>query len=81
MIDCLAGSFRPELAGAYNLYDDAKTLRSYRTSARSFISAFAEAEVVLHRNEFFPQPDDEAYRIFRRARVARERRPPLDAHL
>ena len=31
---------------------------------RSFIPAFAEAEVVLHRKEFPPQPDDEAYRIF-----------------
>ena len=39
-------------------------LRSYRTSVRSFIPAFAEAEVVLHRNAFPPQPDDEAYRIF-----------------
>jgi len=39
-------------------------LRSYRTSVRSFIPAFAEAEVVLHRKEFPPQPDDEAYRIF-----------------
>jgi hypothetical protein len=40
------------------------SLRSYRTSVRTFIPAFAEAEVVLHRNEFPPQPDDEAYRIF-----------------
>jgi hypothetical protein len=39
-------------------------LRSYRTSVRSFIPAFAEAEVVLHRNAFPPHPDDEAYRIF-----------------
>ena len=39
-------------------------LRSYRTSVRGFIPAFAEAEVVLHRKEFPPQPDDEAYRIF-----------------
>ena len=39
-------------------------LRSYRTAVRSFIPAFAEAEVVLHRNAFPPQPDDEAYRIF-----------------
>ncbi len=39
-------------------------LRSYSTSARSFIPAFAEAEVVLHRHQFLPPPDDEAYRIF-----------------
>ena len=39
-------------------------LRSYRTSVRSFIPAFAEAEVVLHRKAFPPHPDDEAYRIF-----------------
>jgi len=40
------------------------SLRSYRTSVRTFIPAFAEAEVVLHRNQFPPQPDDEAYQIF-----------------
>ena len=45
-------------------------LRSYRTSVRSFIPAFAEAEVVLHRHQFPPHPDDEAYRIFAE-RVAR----------
>ena len=39
-------------------------LRSYRTSVRSFIPAFAEAEVVLHRHQFPPDPDDEAHRIF-----------------
>ncbi len=39
-------------------------LRSYRTSVRSFIPRFAEAEVVLHRHQFPPQPADEAYRIF-----------------
>jgi hypothetical protein len=39
-------------------------IRSYRTSVRSFIPAFAEAEVVLHRHQFPPPPDDEAYRIF-----------------
>ncbi|HKF06861.1 MAG TPA: zinc dependent phospholipase C family protein [Candidatus Sulfotelmatobacter sp.] len=41
-----------------------QALRSYRTSVRSFIPAFAEAEVVLHGNAFPPHPDDEAYRIF-----------------
>jgi hypothetical protein len=45
-------------------------LRSYRTSARSFIPAFAEAEVVLHRHQFAPHPDDEAYHTFKE-RVAR----------
>ncbi len=39
-------------------------LRSYRISVRSFIPVFAEAEVVLHRHQFLPPPDDEAYRIF-----------------
>lgn len=39
-------------------------LRSYRTSVRTFIPAFAQAEVVLHRHQFPPNPDDEAYRIF-----------------
>ncbi len=39
-------------------------LRSYTTSARRFIPAFAEAEVVLHRHHFLPPPDDDAYRIF-----------------
>lgn len=39
-------------------------LRSYRTSVRTFISAFAEAELVLHRHQFPPQPNDENYRLF-----------------
>ena len=39
-------------------------LRSYRTSVRSFIPAFAEAEIVLHRHQFPPHPDDQAYHIF-----------------
>ena len=39
-------------------------LRSYRTSVRSFIPAFAEAEVVLHRHQFPPHPDDEAFHLF-----------------
>ena len=45
-------------------------LRRYRTSVRSFIPAFAEAEVVLHRHKFPPRPNDEEYRIFAE-RVAR----------
>src|SRR4051812_29654804 len=65
-------------------------LRSYRTSVRSFIPAFAQAEVVLHRHHFPPQPDDEAYRIFseRVARTNYDRRwkhayrgPGVKAHL
>ncbi len=39
-------------------------LRSYRTSVRSFIPAFAEGEVVLHRRHFPPQPDDAEYYKF-----------------
>jgi len=46
------------------------SFRSYRTSVRSFISAFAEAEVVLHGHQFPPHPDDESYRIFKE-RVSR----------
>jgi hypothetical protein len=65
-------------------------LRSYRTSVRSFIPAFAEAEVVLHRHEFPPYPDDETYHIFaeRVARTNYERNwrhtyhgPGIRAHL
>ena len=65
-------------------------LRSYETSVRSFIPAFAEAEVVLHGKEFPPHPDDEAYRIFaervsqtnydRRWKHA-HKRPGFKAHL
>jgi hypothetical protein len=39
-------------------------LKSYRTSVRSFIPAFAEAEVVLHKKQFLPPPDTKAYHIF-----------------
>lgn len=39
-------------------------LKSYRTSVRSFIPAFAEAEVVLHGHRFPARPDDETYQIF-----------------
>jgi hypothetical protein len=65
-------------------------LRSYQTSVRKFIPAFAEAEVVLHGHQFLPPPDDEAYRIFaeRVARTNYERRwkhtyrgPGFKAHL
>ena len=65
-------------------------LRSYRTAVRSFIPAFAEAEVVLHHKQFPPHPDDEAYRTFaeRVARTNYERRwkhtykrPGVKAHL
>jgi hypothetical protein len=65
-------------------------LRSYRISARSFIPAFAGAEVVLHRHQFPAPPDDEAYRRFA-ARVAQtnydrkwkgaRRGPGLRSHL
>lgn len=43
---------------------DRPALRSYRTAVRSFIPAFAEAEVVLHRHQFPPHPDSDAFRIF-----------------
>jgi hypothetical protein len=39
-------------------------LKSYRTSVRTFIPAFAEAEVVLHKKQFLPPPDTKAYHIF-----------------
>ncbi len=39
-------------------------LRSYRLSVRTFISAFAEAELVLHRHQFPLQPTDDNYAIF-----------------
>ena len=65
-------------------------LKSYRTSVRTFIPAFAEAEVVLHKKQFPPHPDTEAYRIFaeRIARTNYQRRwkhtykgPGFKAHL
>ncbi|MGE5052994.1 MAG: zinc dependent phospholipase C family protein [Acidobacteriota bacterium] len=65
-------------------------LKSYRTSVRSFIPAFAEAEVVLHKKKFLPPPDTKAYRIFaeRVAHTNYERRwrhtykgPGFKAHL
>jgi hypothetical protein len=43
---------------------DQPALRSYRSAVRSFIPAFAEAEVVLHRHQFPPHQDDEAYQRF-----------------
>jgi hypothetical protein len=65
-------------------------LRSYRTSVRSFIPAFAEAEVVLHRHQFPPHNDSETDRIFRE-RLAKtfyerkwkhtEKGPGVKAHL
>ena len=69
---------------------DRPALRSYRTSVRSFIPTFAEAEVVLHRHQFPPHGDDEAYRVFsqRVSRTNYDRRwkhtykgPGFKAHL
>ena len=51
-------------------------LKSYRTSVRSFIPSFAEAEVVLHGNQFPPNPDNETYQIF----VDRVKRTNYDRH-
>jgi len=65
-------------------------LRSYRTSVRSFIPAFAEAEVVLHHRQFPPHIASETDRIFRErlAQTAYERKwkhsqkgPGIKAHL
>jgi Zinc dependent phospholipase C len=65
-------------------------LRSYRTSVRSLIPAFADAEVVLHRHQFPPHANGEADRIFaeRVARTAYDRHwkhaqrgPGFKAHL
>ncbi len=65
-------------------------VRSYRTSVRSFIPRFAEAEVVLHGHKFPPNPDSDAYRIFseRVSRTGYDRhwqhtakRPGFQAHL
>ena len=65
-------------------------LRSYRTSVRSFIPAFAEAEVVLHRHQFPAHADEGPYRILadRIARTNYERHwrhankgPGFKAHL
>lgn len=72
------------------LGSDRPALHSYRTAVRSFIPAFAEAEVVLHRHQFPPHDDDEAYRVFseRVSRTNYERRwkhtykgPGIKAHL
>ena len=72
------------------LGQDRPALRSYRTSVRSFIPAFAEAEVVLHRHQFPPHGNDEAYRVFsqRVSRTNYDRRwkhtykgPGFKAHL
>src|SRR5215472_16074259 len=49
----------PELVG-----ETRPALRSYRSSVRNFIPAFAGAEVVLHRSQFPPENPDDAYRIF-----------------
>ena len=66
------------------------SLRSYRTSVRSFIPAFAEAEVVLHQHHFLPRPDDDQHRLLaeRISRTSYDRRwkhtykgPGVKAHL
>jgi len=65
-------------------------LRSYRTSVRTFIPSFAEAEVVLHGNDFPTPTNDEIYQRFieRVQRTNYERRwnhpysgPGFKAHL
>lgn len=39
-------------------------LRSYRRAVRSFIPAFSDAESILHRKQFLPDLDTDAYRLF-----------------
>lgn len=51
-------------------------LKSYRSSVRSFIPAFAEAEIVLHGHQFPPNPDNETYHIF----LERVKRTNYDRH-
>lgn len=46
------------------MHEPRASLKSYRTSVRTFIPAFAEAEIVLHGHQFPPPPDNETYRIF-----------------
>ncbi len=41
-------------------------LRSYRWAVRSFIPAFAEAEVVLHRRQFPPDTQDSDFALYAR---------------
>jgi hypothetical protein len=49
----------PELVGKTR-----PAVRSYRTSARTFIPAFAGAEVILHRSQFPADNADESYQLF-----------------
>ena len=49
----------PELVGKTR-----PALRSYRSSARTFIPAFAGAEVVLHRHQFPPDTASDSYQLF-----------------
>lgn len=46
-------------------------IRSYRYAVRSFLPAFAHAEVVLHRNSFLPDPDsDDVHTLNQRIQAA-----------
>jgi hypothetical protein len=65
-------------------------VKTYRTSVRTIIPAFAEAEVVLHKKQFPPHSDTQATRIFeeRVAHTNYQRRwkhtykgPGIKAHL
>jgi hypothetical protein len=55
----------PELVGKTR-----PALRSYRSSVRTFIPAFAGAEVVLHRRQFSADTSDTSYSVFQE-RLAR----------
>ena len=41
-------------------------MRSYRWAVRSFIPAFAEAEVVLHKSQFLPDTRDAEFAVYER---------------
>lgn len=53
------GFYFPELVGKTR-----PALQSYRTAVRTFIPAFAGAEVVLHGGQFPAEMRDDSYRIF-----------------
>ncbi len=65
------GFYFPELVGKTR-----PALRSYRGSARTFIPAFAGAEVVLHHRQFAPDSANDSYELF----VRRLRRADYERH-
>ena len=65
------GFYLPELVGQTR-----PALRSYRGAVRTFIPAFAGAEVVLHRRQFAPDVVDSSYELF----LQRLRRADYERH-